>query len=36
VMAAWWQEEQDKVIDRSRCRVASHDRGLYAGFAAVH
>jgi hypothetical protein len=36
VRAAWWQEKQDEVVDRSRCRVAAHDRSLHAGFAAVH
>jgi hypothetical protein len=36
VRAAWWQEKQDKVVDRSRCRVTAHDRNLHAGFAAVH
>jgi hypothetical protein len=36
VRVAWWQEKQDKVVDRSRCRVAAHDRNLHAGFAAVH
>jgi hypothetical protein len=36
VQAAWWQEKQDKVVDRSRCRVAAHDQSLRAGFAAVH
>jgi hypothetical protein len=35
VRAAWWQEKQDKVVDRSRCRVAAHDRSLHVGFAAV-
>jgi hypothetical protein len=25
-----------KCVDRSRCRVAAHDRSLHAGFAAVH
>jgi hypothetical protein len=33
---AWWQEKQDEVVDQNRCRVASHDRSLHAGFAAVH
>jgi hypothetical protein len=33
--AAWWQEKEDGVVDRSRCRVAAHDRSLHAGFAAV-
>jgi hypothetical protein len=33
---AWWQGKQDEVVDRSRCRVAAHDRSLHAGFAAVH
>jgi hypothetical protein len=32
VRAAWWQEKKEKVVDRSRCRVAAHDwvctRGL--------
>jgi hypothetical protein len=36
VRAAWWQEKQDEVVDRSRCRVATHNRSLHAGFAAVH
>jgi hypothetical protein len=36
VRAAWWQEKQDEVVDRSQCRVAPHDRSLHAGFAAVH
>jgi hypothetical protein len=36
VRATWWQEKQDEVVDRSRCRVAAHDRSLHAGFAAVH
>jgi hypothetical protein len=36
VRAAWWQEKQDEVVDRSRCRVAAHNRSLHAGFAAVH
>jgi hypothetical protein len=36
VRAAWWQEKQDEVVDRSRCRVAIHNRSLHAGFAAVH
>jgi hypothetical protein len=36
VRAAWWQEKQDEVVDRSRYRVAAHDRSLHAGFAAVH
>jgi hypothetical protein len=36
VQAAWWQENQDEVVDRSRCRVAAHDWSLQAGFAAVH
>jgi hypothetical protein len=36
VRAAWWQEKEDEVIDRSRCRVAAHNRSLHAGFAAVH
>jgi hypothetical protein len=36
VRAAWWQENQDEVMGRSRCRVAAHDRSLHAGFAAVH
>jgi hypothetical protein len=36
VRAAWWQEKQDEVVDRNRCRVAAHDRSLHAGFAAVH
>jgi hypothetical protein len=36
VRAAWWREKQDKVVDRSRCRVAAHDQSLHAGFVAVH
>jgi hypothetical protein len=36
VRAAWWQEKQDGVVDKIRCRVAAHDRNLHAGFAAVH
>jgi hypothetical protein len=36
VRAAWLKEKQDKVLDRSRCRVAAHNRSLHAGFAAVH
>jgi hypothetical protein len=36
VRAAWWQEKQDEVVDPSRCRVATHNRSLHAGFAAVH
>jgi hypothetical protein len=32
VWAAWWQEKQDEVVDRSRCRVAAqtevYTRGL--------
>jgi hypothetical protein len=36
VRAAWWQEKQDEVVDRSRCRVAAHNRSLHARFAAVH
>jgi hypothetical protein len=35
VQAAWWQEKQDEVVDRSWCRVAAHNRSLHAGFAAV-
>jgi hypothetical protein len=36
VRAAWWKEKQDEVLDRSRSRVAAHDRRLHAGFAVVH
>jgi hypothetical protein len=36
VRPVWWQEKQDEVVDRSRCRVAAHNRSLHAGFAAVH
>jgi hypothetical protein len=36
VRAAWWQEKQDEVVDRSRCRVAAHNRSLHVGFALVH
>jgi hypothetical protein len=32
----WWQEKQDKVLDRRQCRVVAHDWSLHAGFAAVH
>jgi hypothetical protein len=35
-VAAWWQEKQDEVVDRSRWRVAAHNRSLHVGFAAVH
>jgi hypothetical protein len=31
VRAAWWQEKQDEVVDRSRCRVEAHDRSLKEG-----
>jgi hypothetical protein len=36
VWDAWWQEKQDEVVDRSRCRVAVQNQSLHAGFAAVH
>jgi hypothetical protein len=36
VRATWWQEKQDKVVDRSRCRVVAHDRSLHVEFAVVH
>jgi hypothetical protein len=36
VRAAWWQEKQGEVVDKSRCRVAAHDRSLHVGFVAVH
>jgi hypothetical protein len=36
VRAAWWQEKRDEVVDRSRCRVAAHDRNLHIGFAVFH
>jgi hypothetical protein len=36
VRALWWQEKQDEVVDRRRCRVAAHDRSLHVEFAAVH
>jgi hypothetical protein len=29
VQATWWQEMQDEVMDRSRCRVAAHDRSVH-------
>jgi hypothetical protein len=29
--AAWWEEKQDEVVDKSWCRVAVHDRSLHAG-----
>jgi hypothetical protein len=35
VRAAWWQENQE-VVDISRCRVAAHDWSLHVGFAAIH
>jgi hypothetical protein len=31
VRAAWWQEQQDEVVDRSLCRVAAHGRSLHEG-----
>jgi hypothetical protein len=31
VRAAWWQEKQDEIVDRSRCRVAAHNRSLMGG-----
>jgi hypothetical protein len=34
--AAWWQEKQDEVVDRSWCRVAAHDWSLHAGLAVIH
>jgi hypothetical protein len=30
------QEKQDEVVDRSRCRVAAHNRSLHAVFGVVH
>jgi hypothetical protein len=36
VRAAWWNEKQDEVVDRSQCRVAANNRSLHAGFAAVN
>jgi hypothetical protein len=36
VRAAWWQENQDEVVDSSWCRVAAHDWSLHAGFVVVH
>jgi hypothetical protein len=36
VWAAWWQEKQVEVVDRSLCRVVAHNRSLHAGFEAVH
>jgi hypothetical protein len=36
VRAAGWQEKQDEVVDRSRCRVAAHNRSLHEGFVEVH
>jgi hypothetical protein len=35
VRVAWKQEKQDDVMDRSRCKVAAHDRSMHAGFATV-
>jgi hypothetical protein len=35
VRAAWWQEKQDKVVNKSRCRLAAHDQSLHTGFAVV-
>jgi hypothetical protein len=28
VRATWWQEKQDEVVNRSRCRVEAHDWSL--------
>jgi hypothetical protein len=36
VRAAWCQEKQDEVVNRSRCKIAARDRSLHVGFAAVH
>jgi hypothetical protein len=36
VQAAWWQEKQDEVVDRSWSRVVVHDQSLGAEFAEVH
>jgi hypothetical protein len=36
VQAAWWQEKQGEVVDRSQCRVTIHDQSLHTGFVAVH
>jgi hypothetical protein len=36
MQAAWCQEKQDEVMERSRCRVAVHDWSLHAGFAVHH
>jgi hypothetical protein len=35
VWATWWHEKQDEVMDRSQCRVTTHDRSLLVGFAVV-
>jgi hypothetical protein len=36
VRAAWWHEKKDEVVDRSRCRVAAHDRILHVRIVVVH
>jgi hypothetical protein len=32
VRTTWWQKKQDEIVDRSRCRVATHDRSPHTGF----
>jgi hypothetical protein len=29
-------KKSNKVVDKSRCRVAAHDRSLHEEFAAIH
>jgi hypothetical protein len=36
VRATWWHERQDRVMNRSWCRVVSHCQSLHAGFVEVH
>jgi hypothetical protein len=33
---AWWQEKQDKVVNKSCCNLAGHNRSLYARFWLVY
>jgi hypothetical protein len=32
VQTTWWQEKQDKVMDRSRCRVEANNQSLHTVF----
>jgi hypothetical protein len=36
VLATWWQEKQDEVVDMSQCKVAGHNWSLHVGFAVFH